>query len=180
MIQGRRVIGAHALFFPSGVAFTVPSAGTAGRAAKPGAADTGWIDLGIADFDLAPDNKTQTFYAPAPGARVAYDRITSQRGLKIKATLMELSNISLQMVLAAAQLPTSPTAGGQYNQLSADPVLRGWLKLQQYDQSNTLINTLDSWVAMVVTGDVKFGDKEVDVSVEADVLWSTLNTGSLS
>jgi hypothetical protein len=180
MVTKRTIIGAHAFFFPAGAAFTVPSAGTSGRAAKPGSADTGWLDCGVSDWDLVPKNEVDDFYAPMPGARVLYDKITKKRGLKLKGKLMEMQNLSWQMILGTLTLPNSPAAGGQYNPLEGDPVVRGWLQLQQFDQGNVLINTMDVFVALAVPGDVSFGDAPVDVTVEADVLFSTLNTGTLT
>lgn len=180
MILARTVIGARAFFFPNGVAFTVPSSGTASRSAKPGAADTAWIDLGISDWSLTNTGKTEDLMAPSPGARILYDKIVTAKGLKLKGKIMELQNLQLQLLLSTLVLPTSPTAGGQYNPGEGEPVLRGWLKLQQYNQANTLINTLDVFVAMTLPGDVAFNDKPVDIDVEADMLWSTLNTGTIT
>jgi hypothetical protein len=180
MQKARTIIGAHVFLFPEGTSFTIPSAGTAGRAAKPGSADTGWIDAGVSDWSIAPQNKIDDFMAPAPGARVLYDKITKSKGLKLKGKLMEMSNLTYRLLLSTGALPTSPTAGGQYNPLEGDPVVRCWLQLQQYNQANTLINTLDVFVALTLPGDVEFGENPVDVTVEADVLFSTLNTGTLT
>lgn len=180
MNKARIVVGAHAFFFPDATAFTVPNAGTCGRSAKPGAADPKWYDVGVSDWGFAPQNKIEDFKAPSPGARVLYDKITVEKGLKLKGKWMEMSNLVFQMLLGTLTLPDSPTAGGQYNPLEGDPVVRGWLQLQQYNQANALINTMDVFVAMTIPGDIAFDDKLVDVQVEADVLFSTLNTGTLS
>ncbi len=179
MNKARTVIGTHAFFFPDGAAFTIPAAGTAGRAAKPGAADPAWFDLGVSDWTAAPQNKFSDFMAPAPGARVLYDRIATAKGLKLKGKMMEMSNPTFRLLLSTLNLPLTGV-GGQYNPLEGDPVLRGWLQLQQYNQANSLINTVDVFVALTVPGDVEFGENPVDVNVEADVLFSTLNTGTLA
>ena len=179
MDKKRKVIGTHAFFFKDGGAFTVPDAGTAGRAAKPGAADPLWFDLGISDWKKSPNNKIEDFMAPSPGMRQLYDRITTARGLTCKGKIMELSNVIFRMLLGLDAAFPMTGAGGQYNPLEGDPVVRGWLQLQQYDETNTLFNTVDYFVAMEIPGDVEFGDKPVDVDVEARVLFSTLNTGTL-
>ncbi|MBX3736742.1 MAG: hypothetical protein KF715_08640 [Candidatus Didemnitutus sp.] len=176
----RKVIGAHAYFFLDGAAYTVPDNGTADRTHKPGAADPKWIDLGEGDHAIAPNSKEEEFMAPSPGMRVLKDIITTARGLKIKSKLMEMQNLSYQMLLGTAELPTSPTAGGQYNPLEGNHRVKGWLKLQQYGEDNQILNTLDVYVSGKISGDVGFGDKPVDVDIEWDVLFSTLNTGTLA
>jgi hypothetical protein len=179
MNRERIVIGAAAFFFPAGNAFTVPSAGTASRTAKPGAADTGWINLGEADWTLTPDNKSTPFYARSSGKQMLYDKITTQVGLKLKGKLMEMQNLSFQMLLGTLALPVSPTAGGQFNPGEGDPIVRGWLQLQQRNAAQALVCTYDLFVAMNIPGDVKFEEGPVDIDVEAELLASTLNTGSL-
>lgn len=180
MIQARTIIGAHGFFFPDGAAFTVPANGTSSRTAKPGAADPAWFDVGVSDWKFKPNNKVEEFKAPAPGARVLWDLITVEKGLTLTGKWMEMSNLVYQMLLGTLTLPNSPIAGGQYNPLEGDPVVRGWLQLQQYNQANALINTMDVFVGMTIPGDIAFDDKLVDVEVEAKVLFSTLNTGTLT
>ncbi len=180
MIKARTVIGAHAFGFTDGAAFTVPGAGTSSRTAKPGAADPAWFDFGVSDWKIKTNNKIEEFNAPSPGARVLYDLITVSKGMTLSGKLMEMSNLVYQMLLGTLTLPTSPTAGGQYNPLEGDPVVRMWLQLQQYNQANSLINTMDVFVGMTIPGDIAFDDKLIDVDVEAKVLFSTLNTGTLA
>lgn len=180
MIQKRKVIGTHAFFFTSGVAFTVPGAGTAGRAAKPGPTDPVWIDLGICDWDIENVSTTEDLMAPSPGARQLYEEVVTSKGTTYKGTLKQLSNLVFQLLFSTAALPVSPTAGGQYNPDEGSPLVEGWLKLQQYGQDDALLNTLDVFVSMKLGGGLSFGDKAVDVSVIARKLFSTLNTGTLT
>ncbi|MDR1284226.1 MAG: hypothetical protein LBK99_25920 [Opitutaceae bacterium] len=181
MQQERIMIGAHGYFSPAGTAFTLPApGGIAGRDAKPGHDDpAAWLYTGIADWNLSSTSTTTEFKAPAPGMRVLHDKLTTTTGLKLKGKLMEMSNVVWQMLMSAPTLPASPAPGGQYNPLKGDAVVRGWLKLQQYNQRNELVHTLDVFVAMNIPGDVTFGENYVDVDVEADALWSNLNTGTL-
>jgi hypothetical protein len=181
MNKSRTVIGAHAFFFPDGAAFTVPAPGVVARETKTGNADPAWFDFGVSDWNFASTGQVEDFFAPAPGRRVLWDRITTRAGLKLKGKLMEMSNPVWGLLLQAAQAEfPNAGAGGQYNPLEGEPVLRGWLQLQQYTQLNALLNTMDVFVAMQIPGDVQFGDKPVDIDVEADVLFSTLNTGTLA
>ena len=180
MNRSRIITGAAAFFFPAGKAFTVPSAGTSSPTAKPGAADTGWVNLGEADWTLTPDVQTEPFYGASTGRRVLIDKIVTRQGLKLKGKLMEVQNLTWQMLLGTLALPDSPAAGGQFNHMEGDPILRGWLQLQQRTPGGTLLVTHDLYVAMMVPGDVVFGDKPLEIDVEAEMLFSTLNTGSLA
>lgn len=180
MITERIVVGTQAYFFPAGLAYTLPAPGTAGRAAKPGPTDPVWIDLGKSDYKFKNTSTSVDFFAPAPGCRVLWDKITTKKGLTITGKMMEMQNLEWQMLLSSLALPASPAAGGQYNPLEGDPVVRGWLQLLQYNQRNQLINTMDVFVAATIPGDVDCGENPVDVDVQYDVLWSALNTGQLS
>ncbi|QYM80288.1 hypothetical protein K0B96_06645 [Horticoccus luteus] len=180
MNTARKVIGSHAFFFPDGAAFTVPNpGGVCGRNLKPGATDTGWFDLGVSKWKHSPTHKIEDFDAPSPGARMLYDRIVTRKGKKLSGTLMEMSNLTWQLLMASQELPLTG-AGGQYNPLAGDPLIRGWLQLQDYDQHNTLIGTTDYFVSLELPGDVEFGDSALDIGVDAYVLFSPLMTGSLS
>ncbi|AHF94217.1 hypothetical protein OPIT5_08340 [Opitutaceae bacterium TAV5] len=177
----RTIIGAHSYIVPVGTPFTLPApGGQASRIRKPGPDDpAAWFDTGVADWTITNTGTTVDFNAPAPGMRVLYDKITTKTGIKFKGKLMELSNIVWQMLLSTQTLPASPEEGGQYNPLSGEAIVRTWMKLEQYNQRNQRINVLDVFVAMNIPGDVAFGENPVDVDVEADVLYSPLNTGKL-
>lgn len=185
MVTNRTVIGAHVRLFPDGLANTLPTVSTASRTVLPGPTDPAWQDAGVSDWDIASTSKTEDFMAPSPGARVLFDVVTVSHGAKLKGKLMQLQNLVYQMLLGAyaaggAGLPLSPTAGGAYVPLSGEAVIRTWLELKQYNQANVLLNTLTVFVAMKIPSDVKFDDKPVDVQVECDVLYSTLNAGTLT
>lgn len=179
MNKKRSVIGSHAFLFLDGSAFTLPNpGGTVGRAAKPGATDPAWIDAGVSKWKIGNTGKTEEFFAPVPGSYQLYDEIVVSKGITLKGTLMEMTNLIWQMLLSTATLPATG-AGGQFNPNEGSPVVKAWVKLQNYDQDNALINTMDVYVSMKIPGDVEFGDKPVDVDVEAKVLWSPYNTGTL-
>ncbi len=58
--------------------------------------------------------------------------------------------------------------------------LKGWLKIQQYNRANVLINTMDVWIDLSIEGEIDFGENPVDLDTTAKVLWSSLNTGTLT
>jgi hypothetical protein len=170
------IVGNHAFFFRDGDAFTVPSSGTAARAAKPGAADAGWIDFGIiSSLGVTPSKDAKEVYAPTPGQLRLYDVIETKRKLDIKFDTEEMSSLAFEILFGTLPLTGSST---QYNPLEG-VTKKGWLKIQQYGQDDALINTLDVYVHLHVTGEVKFDDNIVKAPFEANVLHSTLNTGTL-
>lgn len=177
MNTGSVIVGNHGFFFRDGASYTVPSSGTAGRASKPGAADTGWIDLGIlSELNVQHDREAREVYAPTPGVLRLYDVIETKRMLKITATCMEMSPLTFELVFGTLSLTSAST---QYNPLEG-VTKKGWLKVQQYKQDDSIINTLDVFVHLKVTGEINFGENIVSIPVEAVVLHSTLNTGTLA
>jgi len=177
MNTGSVILGNHGFFFRDGDSFTVPSAGTAGRASKPGAADTGWVDLGIlSDLSVQHEREERDIFAPTPGVLRLYDVIETKRQLNIKLTAQEMSPLAWELLFGTLKLTTAST---QYNPFEGI-TKKGWLKIQQYNQADTLFNTLDVYVQMKVSGEVAFGDNIVSVQFEARGLHSTLNTGTVA
>jgi hypothetical protein len=176
----RVVIGSLSQFFLEGVAFTLPSAGAASGTAKPGITDTGWLSAGPIKWAKKPTSKTEEYMSPQPGAYVVEDEIVLSKGLKYTGKIEKQSNLAYQLALATAPLAIPATAGGVHNPLAGSPVVRAWLHVQEYDQFNTLINTVDLWVAIKASGDTNNDDKAAETPIEATVLYSTLNVGTLA
>lgn len=180
----RIVVGSQSKFFRNGAAFTLLAPGTAGVSSKPDITDPKWLDMGAIKWAKSPTSKTEEYMEASPGAYVATDEIALSVGLKLKGKLEKQSNIAYELALAAKAagglIPDSPTAGGQYNPLSSSPIIKGWLHVQEYDQNNVPVNTVDYWVALKASGDTNNDDKGAETPVEATVLFSTLNSGTLS
>jgi len=180
----RKVIGSKSLFFPDQSAFTVPAAGTASLTSKPGITDPAWIDFGAIKWSKSPKSKTEPFMESVGGPYVDTDEVVLSMGLVLKGKLEKQSNLAYQLALAAApqaggNIPATG-AGGQFNPLGGTPILRGWLHVQEYDQYRVLINTCDYFVSMKASGDTNNDDKAAETPIEATVLFSTLNSGTLS
>lgn len=176
MNTGYKQLGSHAFFFREGDAYTVPSSGTCSRTTKPGPTDTGWIDFGvISGFDIDAQSELKEKYAPVPGRLVLYDVHETKRKIAIKFKAEQLSPLAWELMLRTLALSSAST---QYNP-EEGVVKKGWLKFQQYDQDNTLVNTTDVWVHLKAKGQ-PLGNDTTEVDVEALVLHSTLNTGTLA
>ncbi len=94
MIKKREVFGTHAFFAREGAAFTVPANGTVSDTSKPGAADTSWLSLGVADVKIKRERKRVDFMKPAPGKRVLGDVITISDGMTLTLKCYEIQNLS--------------------------------------------------------------------------------------
>jgi len=171
------ILGNHAFFFRDGTSFTVPSAGTAGRSSKPGAADTGWIDLGILrQVSVQNERDEKEIFAPTPGVLRLYDVVETKRQITFKLTADQVTPLAFELMFGTLALTSGST---QYNPLEG-AIKKGWLKVQQYKQDDSLFNTVDVFIAIKVSGEITFGDNIVSAEFEARVLHSTLNTGSLA
>lgn len=174
--SGNRVLSTHLSFFREGVAYTSPSSGTCAREAKPGASDTGWISLGnVPEFGATHDKSEIEIMKAVPGRRVRYDMIHTDQKLDLSFTIEEVRAEMVELLFGSLALTSAST---QYNPLEGTEK-RGWLKVQQYDQSNTLINTVDLWVILSIDGEVTANNQLATFPVSAKVLHSTLNTGTL-
>jgi hypothetical protein len=177
MITAPRIIGNHVHYFRDGDPFTVPANGLAGRNAKPAAADPAWIDFGLINNLEVDHERTEVeIYAPTPGQLRLYDVLETKRKLTIKFECDELSALAFELAFGTAAL-TALTAN--YNPL-AGAVKKGWIKVQQYDQYDALVNTVDAYVHIKSTGGLKFDDNNVKAQIEALVLHSALNEGTLT
>ena len=170
-------LGTIANFFPDGVAYTVPSAGTAGRSSKPGELDTGWVSLGIIEEakDKAIESEKTEIFAPSPGQQRLYDIIENKIKQSGSFLSKELSPLAIQALYRTAALTSAST---QFNRF-AGVLLKGWLKIQRYDQTNTLTITEDLFVVLEVDGEIDLGGGLAEVPWMYTVLQSTLNTSTL-
>lgn len=172
-------IATHAFFFREGDAFTVPSAGTCGVNAKPGAADPKWISLGtIENFeDAISDEEEKKVWAPTPGHLQVKDIITTKQGMTFKLTSNDLSPLAVEAFYRTSQKLDGTST--QFNPLSAVP-RKGWLKLQRYDHNDILRFAIDLWVRLKVTGGIKGGNGDLIMpEFEAELLYSSLNTAGV-
>lgn len=180
---GSYSVGVQCGFFREGDTFTIDTSGgtvsatPASRTAKPGAADTGWKDIGI--VGSAKDVVTgdmKEIWAPSPGLKQLYDilRLKPKRVTKVK--LEQVSALAIQAYYLTQNLSDAST---QMNILSGD-LMRGWLKMQRYDQKNREFFHDDTYGVFLATGEVDYSADEI-IGVEFDFvqLQSPLNTSSV-
>lgn len=169
-------LGSHLFFARDGATSAAP-AGTVSRTLKPNAGDAAWVSLGVVDeldVDHVVDDKE--IFAPTPGKKRLYDLVRIKDEITIKAVLEEMQ--AEIMKLQWGMLASFGTSG-QFNPLEGGNI-KGWLKAQQYDQNDALVNTVDIYVHLKLDGALKYGNDIVKPSLEIRVLHSTLNTGNLA
>jgi hypothetical protein len=172
-------IAVHARFFRAGDSFTVPSNGTASATAKPGSADTGWLDLGVIEtWEIShTDEDEKVIWAPSPGRLLKRDVLTTKQGLQIKLTANELTPQALEHFFRTSE--NLSTSSASFTPLGKVP-RKGWLELTSYNQEDAGIINLTLWVRIKVTGGVKGGNGELIMpEFTADVLYSALNSGQI-
>ena len=115
-------------------------------------------------------------YGPAPG-RLRLKRVkVSKQELMHTFTIQKMSSLMFELMFMTG--PLTGSAAEQYNPNEGKEVI-GWLKIQQYDDDDNLLNTQDSWVYLAISGGTTFGEDIVQPKVQAIVLHSTLNTGQI-
>jgi hypothetical protein len=165
------LVSAHLWFFPTGAAFTIPSAGTASATARPAhdpaiispttaaAIDAGWIDLGTVESLklVSKANADVKIWGANPGSGVK----TIKKILKgmvertYQAQLYDWTPFNLSLFFRAALLSDA----GSTSEISLTPdsqaLQEGWLYAEGYDGSiaNEMLTRIYSWGAMEISGD---------------------------
>lgn len=184
IVQNSYKVGSQGLFFREGVTFTVDhlgatvSATPATKYAKPGAAQlTGWENLGVievADDKVTVSDPTKVM-GPTPGKFRVVNVIGGAAERVIALTLVEPGPAALQ----ANYMSSALTTGSGTIDVMAKDILKGWLKLQSYDEKDHGWLHHDVFVALVPTGSVKKDGKEiVKLTFDAIVIHSPLNQTS--
>lgn len=166
------VIGTHAFFARE-------ATGTSTRTTKPEANATEWIDFGVVEESGAePSSDEKEIWAPSPGQLRLYDVIETKRGLVFKFKVKEMSKLMFELLYGTLDIG-SGTTNIQFNPLEGG-TKKGWLKILHYGHDDALVDVVDVWSHIKISGEVSFNDDLVAFDVEARVLHSTLNTGTLN
>lgn len=154
--------------------FVAESAGVSTAAIKPATGSFAKAGI-IKSLRMMPQVESRDIYSPDPGQLTLQEKLAVKKTLKFQFTLGEVGPLFWQLVFGSLAL----TAGSavQYNPMEGIGAVRGWVKIQQYDQANVLYNTVDLWSYLEVSGQADFTDSEATVDVDGTVMRSTLNTG---
>ncbi len=175
------LVGTHAYFWQDGQSFTSPTSGTTSRTAHADAADVGWTDryLGIIGACRIQSARGEAIviFAPSPGRLRLYDVLPSKSDIILTYTLQQLSPLCIQLLFGTAPLDKT---SAQWNPTEGPGRVHGWIKHQQYDQNDVLRTVADLYCSVSIPEDATFDPAALtEVSIEARLLTSNLNTGSL-
>lgn len=179
MTRKARFIGSHVWFVREGTAFTVPSSGNASSTSKPDSSDTSWEKLAVVkSLEIDPGNQTPyELTEPSPGLLQRTDVIMPGSMPVWSVTLKQVDVLVFELAFNTLALTTSST---QFNPGERASTVKGWIKLQAYDQNNGRVSTIDTYAALSLKAGVTFDPTQAtEVQIEIRPLFSTLNTGSL-
>jgi hypothetical protein len=103
--------------------------------------------------------------------------IPSKSDIIITYTLQQLSPVCIQLLFGTAPLDKTST---QWNPTEGPGRVNGWIKHQQYNQNDVLVTVADLYCSVSISEDLTADPSALtEVSFEARLLTSSLNTGSL-
>jgi hypothetical protein len=119
-----------------------------------------------------------------PGRQRLRDVIPYRTAMKLAFTTEDLAPLAHQLSRARLPIGSNPASeAGAYNPLNGFASVKGWAKVQIYNAADeSLHDTMDLWVHLKLAGALSLaGEQNAQrVSWEARVLFSALNTGTLS
>jgi hypothetical protein len=171
------VIGNHLLFAREGVEI---GENIVSRTFKPEVEAqppyTNWMDLGeIQSFTPDPKVEETDVIAPSPGRYRRTDNIVTSTTLDLNFELMNVSEIFFESILQANGAITN----GAYQPNTGSSKIRGWAKVQQYDQDDGLVNVFDVYISGAFKG-TKLENKLIVAELDCKVLYSALQSGNLT
>jgi hypothetical protein len=172
------ILGAQLWFAREGESYTLPAPGIVARDSLPGAADSVWAYLGIiGELSVEGDAEEVEVWRPAPGRLVLDDVLHTKGAIKYSFTCRQLGPSGLEFLFRTVKL----TPGSNSFTPLAVPQIKGWLKAQWYDQTNSQRLITDNWVVLKPNGALKADAQSLaEVQFEARLLFSTLNLGGIS
>lgn len=170
------IVGWHVWFFREGDAFTEPAAGVCGQESKPGISpdfDAGWMDIGACEtMEPAVAQQEYKLYRPNPGRLVLKDLLENMQERTFKFVVNDLSELAVELAYRTSQ--KLGAGQKQFNSLSSISK-KGWLHMQGYDHTDTLILTEDVWGRLRAS--FKFDGQPTKPEFDFFQFYSSLNTG---
>ena len=182
--MGRSVIiGNHFSFLRNGI--TVDST-VVGVDSKPdNDPATNWTDYELGCMESGSvNNDVQEEAVRCPvaggGAYQEADSFALQQNLSVNMVLKELNPTLWQIIWMTDTITDGGSGTGAFVPLAAGAFLKGWGRMDQYDESNVLVSYAEFWCQIRLNGNVDFSEAVTSVPVSCKVFSNALNTGVLS
>ncbi|MDB6024007.1 MAG: hypothetical protein JWM68_230 [Verrucomicrobiales bacterium] len=187
MQTGSKIFGNHAFFAREGDAIALPAVGVVGRSSKPDPEDNSYVEVGLLEKDggleIEKKQDDTDIFAPTPGVYRLYDVISTNKELNIMMSTKEFSPLAFQLLFGTANLTAllnaSSGANKQFNPLGGID-LKGWLQVEQYDQTDTLANFFEVYGRLEIDGSMKFNGGVIECKFKFRCLHSQYNSGVLA
>lgn len=168
------ILGSHLFFAREG---DLIDAVTVAVDAKPDAVpEANWQKFGTIE-QFEPQN-SQTFIerrAPSPGRYRTRKKIPIAQKLMLNFSIQEWDQITLAELLFNANKPMA----GVFVPNSRVDGVRGWFKIQCYDQNDQTIVVMDVWGECTISS-YQFKEGLDPYTLKVEVLQSDLNQGSIT
>jgi hypothetical protein len=163
-------------YLGNAVSFCPYAVGSADETHKP---TTGYTEIGkCTSVSVERQTNAKDIMVPGPGIARRADKIVTSSMTTIRAHFVDVGVVFWQLLWNSAVLNTG--ASVTYSPEAGNPNIKGWLKIQQYDQADALYNTVEVLVLINIDGSVQFGDSPVEWDMTADVInASTHDAGTL-
>jgi len=175
------VLGSHAYFARDGSTITLPSPGTSGPGVIPANGDASWVEIGTLKNVRATPARgdAQEIWAPSPGGLRLKNVIRPKRHLKFNLTSQDVSPLVIELLFGTGPLTE---ASATFTPLAQGGALKGWLRFDWYDQTDSKRITVHVYVELIVADDTDLdAEKVVEVHFEAQTLLSGVAyTGTLA
>lgn len=172
----------HAWFVREGTSITLPSAGAVSKLLKPAHNDTSWeanVLGAIETYETDPGTGQPIVIKQGTPGRVQPVDILRPNSEPVYT--FDFQEVDVLMMETVYQTLPLTTASTQFNPGERGATIKGWLKVQGYDETNTIKEQIEVWCEVSLKGPVRRQlGQQVKYSIEARQMFSPLNTGSLS
>lgn len=146
---------------------------------------TNWTDyeLGLVESaSMNNDVQTESVRGPVSGggAYQESNEFALQQNLTVNLVIAELNPTLWQVLFMSGPITDGGGGSGSFVPLSAGAFLKGWSRLEMYDESNVKVSSVDVFSQIRLNGNVDFREAVTKVPVSLKVFSNSLNTGTLS
>ena len=147
---------------------------TSNKAAKPSFSSSHLVGT-LDRLAVTIEHVRREIRKPSPGSMRRVDILALGQVSDATGTLRDFGALALELMYGTGQL----TAGSSevYNPDAAPAEVKGWMHFQQYDQTETLRNTVDRWCSIRLPR-YEHAIQEIELPVEISFIDSTLNVGT--